>query len=116
MRIRLPGLLLILFIAGIAGAGHPLEPLDTSSPRATLESFLVLTDEAARRFTEYHDAPNPTTQAALLKSLVRGWRLLDLSQVPSASRQQVADDTFVLLWAGVSRLQLRVGEEPVGPG
>ena len=46
VRIRLPGLLLILFIAGIAGAGHPLEPLDTSSPRATLESFLVVTDEA----------------------------------------------------------------------
>ena len=106
MRIRLLGLLLLLFIAGIAGAGHPLEPLDTSSPRATLESFLVVTDEAARRFAEYRDAPSPTTQAALLKSLVRGWRLLDLSQVPPASRQQVADDSFVLLWDVIARLQL----------
>ena len=106
MLIRLLGSLLLLFIAGIAGAGHPLEPLDTSSPRATLESFLVLTDEAARRFTEYRDAPSPTTQEALIKSLVRGWRLLDLSQVPSASRQQVADDSFVLLWDVIARLQL----------
>ena len=106
MRIRLLGLLLLLFIAGIAGAGHPLEPLDTSSPRATLESFLAVTDEAANRFAEYRDAPSPTTQAALLKSLVRGWRLLDLSQVPPASRQQIADDSFVLLWDVIARLQL----------
>ncbi|MGD8644022.1 MAG: mechanosensitive ion channel [Chromatiales bacterium] len=106
MLIRLLGSLLLLFSAGIAGAGHPLEPLETSSPRATLESFLVVTDEAARRFTEYRDAPSPTTQEALIKSLVRGWRLLDLSQVPTASRQQVADDTFVLLWDVIARLQL----------
>ena len=104
--IRLFGSLLLLFIAGIAGAGHPLEPLDTSSPRATLESFLVLTDEAARRFTEYRDAPSPATQEALIKSLSRGWRLLDLSQVPAASRQQVVDDTFVLLWDVIARLRL----------
>ena len=106
MLIRLTGLLLLLFIAGTAGAGHPLEPIDTSSPRATVGSFLALTDEAVGRFSAYRDAPGPTTQQALLKSLASGWRLLDLSEVPPASRQQVADDTFVLLWDVMARLEL----------
>jgi len=98
--------LLLLLITGAAGAGHPLEPVDTSSPRATIESFLTVTDEAARRFVEYRDAPSQTTQRALLQSLAKGWRLLDLSQVPAASREGVADDTFVLLWDVMARLEL----------
>ena len=31
-------------VAGVADAGHPLEPLDLSSPRATLNSFLTTGD------------------------------------------------------------------------
>jgi len=31
-------------IAAMADAGHPLEPLDLSSPRATLNSFLTMGD------------------------------------------------------------------------
>jgi len=73
-----------------------------------MESFLALTDEAARRFVEYRDVPSPSTQRALLRSLEKGWRLLDLSQVPPASHAGVADDTFILLWDVVARLELPV--------
>jgi len=37
--------ILFFIIAGTASAGHPLEPVDTSSPRATIESFYALTKE-----------------------------------------------------------------------
>jgi MscS family membrane protein len=71
-----------------------------------MESFLTLTDEAARRLVEYRNAPSPATQRALSQSLVKGWRLLDLSQVPAASREGVADETFGLLWDVMARLDL----------
>ncbi len=72
---RLVSLLVVVMLAGGANARYPLEPMDTSSPRATMESFLALTDEAARRFVEYRDAPGPATQQALLQSLAKGPRL-----------------------------------------
>ena len=97
---------LLLLIAGSAGARHPLEPLDTSSPRATMESFLVFTEEASRRYTEYRDAPSPATQAALWQSMARARRLLDLSEVPPAARRQVGIGSFLLLWEVIARLEL----------
>ena len=84
MLVRLAGLLLLLVIAGTAGAGHPLEPIDTSSPRATFQSFLAVTEEAGRLYTEYRDAPSPATQNAFLQIEDKAVRLLDLSQVPPA--------------------------------
>ena len=57
--------LLLFLSAGTATARHPLEPLDTSSPRATMQSFLTLSEEAADRYAEFRDSPNPATQKAL---------------------------------------------------
>ena len=74
---RLVALLVVIMFVGGADARYPLRPVDTSSPRATMESFLTLTDEAARRLVEYRNAPSPATQRALSQSLVKGWRLLD---------------------------------------
>jgi len=39
----------VLF-AGTAVATNPLLPIDTSSPRATMQSFLALTEAAADRY------------------------------------------------------------------
>lgn len=111
MFIRLSGLLLLLVIACAAGAGHPLEPIDTSSPRATFESFLALTDEAGRSYTEYHDAPSPATQEAFLHIEGKVIRLLDLSQVPPAARTEVGFATFMLLWEVIARMELPDIEE-----
>jgi MscS family membrane protein len=98
-------LLLLLFVA-TANAGHPLAPIDTSSPRATISSFLTLTEEAADRYEEFRDTPNPETQAALWQISVTAERLLDLSQVPPATRAKVADETFYLLWEVMARLEI----------
>ena len=104
-------MILLLLVAGIAAARYPLESADTSSPRATMESFLALTDEAARRLIEYRESSSPASQRALSQSLAKGWRLLDLSQVPEAARYEVADNTFVLLWDVIARLELPDLEE-----
>ncbi len=83
MLIRLTGLLLLWVIAGTAGAENPLAPIDTSSPRATFESFMAVTDETARLYTEYRDAPSPATQDAFLRIEEKASRLLDLSRGPA---------------------------------
>lgn len=106
MLIRLAGLLLLLVIASTAGAGHPLEPIDTSSPRATFQSFLGVTEEAARLYTEYRDAPSPATQNAFLQIEDKATRLLDLSQVPPAVWSEAGFSTFLLLWEVTARIEL----------
>lgn len=103
---KLVALLLCLLITGTAGARHPLEPVDTSSPRATLESFLAVTEEVARRYFAYGDSPNPATMAALVQMRGRVSRLLDLSQVPPAARGEVSVEAFLLLWEVIARLEL----------
>jgi len=102
----LAAMLLFLLIAGPAGARHPLEPLDTSSPRATFESFLAIAEEFTHRYTEYRDSPNPATMAALFQLRARYMRLLDLSEVPPAAREEEGVETFGLLWGVIARLDL----------
>ena len=110
---RVIALLVILMLIGGADADFPLEPPDTSSPRATVKSFLTLTDQAAQRLAEFRANPNPATQRALSQSLTKGWRLLDLSQIAAASREGFADDSFVLLWDVMARVELPdLGEIP----
>jgi MscS family membrane protein len=97
---------LCVLFAGVASAGHSLEPVETSSPRATVMSFLALTEEAARRYTEYRDSPSPETQDTLWQLTYRTERLFDLSQVAPAARHKVVDKTFYLLWEVIARVEL----------
>ena len=58
--IALLGLMFVI-LAGSAFSGseiHPLEPVDVSSPRATLESFIQNSRKAAEAYKagNYHDA------------------------------------------------------------
>jgi len=103
---RLVVALVFFLIAGTASALHPLEPLDTSSSRATMASFLALTEETTRHYTEYRDSPSAAAQDALWQSGARASRLLELSQVPPAARQEVGFETFLLLWEVIARLEL----------
>ena len=54
-------ILLLLFFSGIAWAQNPLEPADTSSPYATLKSFLAITDAAGQSYNKYRESPGPDT-------------------------------------------------------
>jgi MscS family membrane protein len=98
--------ILLLATGNIAGAQSPLEPIDTSSPRATLESFLALTDESANRYAAFRENPSPTTQAALRQLTARIVQLFDLSDAPPATRVKVATEAYYLLWDVIARLQL----------
>jgi MscS family membrane protein len=98
--------LLLMLIAGVAVAGNPLLPIDTSSPRATMQSFLALTKEAAERYGTYRDSPSQASQQAVEQIDNKVERLFDLSEVSPASRNQVASDTFYLLWDVIARQQL----------
>lgn len=104
-------LLMSSMIAGPAGARNPLEPLDTSSPRATFESFLAVIEESTERYYEYRDSPSPATMAALFRMRDRFKRLLDLSEVPPAAREEEGAETFRLLWAVIARLDLPERDE-----
>ncbi len=103
--------LLLLLAAITIDAGQPLKPPDTSSPRATMESFLALTDKVARRFVEYRDAQSPATEKALSRALSKARGLFDLSQVPPIARHEVAGEAYVLLWDILARLELPDLEE-----
>jgi hypothetical protein len=89
-----------------AGARHPLAPYETSSPRATLESYLELSDELGHRFVEYRDAPSRATQAAFKRTAIDTLRLLDLSKVPAAAREENRMEAVLLLWEVMLRLEL----------
>jgi MscS family membrane protein len=103
---RLIAVFLLVVVAETAGAGKPLEPVDTSSPRATVQSFLTLTEEAAVLYNAYREAPSPLTQDALWQISDKARRLLDLSRVPPAAHRKVADETFYLLWELIGRVEL----------
>jgi MscS family membrane protein len=84
---------------------HALEPPDTSSPRATLRSFLenareawtiFLTSDESRR-ERYHQAG---------RRLGRATRCLDLSEVPPGALGKMAGETAILLLDVLERIQL----------
>ncbi len=106
MAARIVVALLLLLVSSTAVALSPLEPADTSSPRATIASFLAITDDVMSRYIEYRKAPSPASQKALQQSVAKGYRLLDLSAVPPATRDETARDRFVLLWEVLARVQL----------
>ena len=98
--------LLLVLIVGTAVAGNSLLPIDTSSPRATMQSFLAFTKEADDRYRAYRNSPNRASQQAFEQIDNKVESLFDLSMVAPASRRQVAIDTFYLLWDVIARQQL----------
>lgn len=106
MNIKPVILLLVLVITTSASAGSPLLPVDTSSPRATMESFISLTEEAAERYDAFRSSPSPASQSALQQISIKAERLFDLSQVAPANRGKIADETFYMLWDVIARIEL----------
>jgi MscS family membrane protein len=98
--------ILLLTVAGSARAQNPLEPVDTSSPRATFASFHELADEVARRYEALLEAPGPATQSAFRQIRPRISRLFDVSEVAPAARMRVANETYFLLWDVFSKVEL----------
>lgn len=107
---------LFLLASGTAAAAYPLEPVDTSSPRATMASFSTLVEEVSRRYIAYRDAPSPVTQRAVVKATGRTLQLFNLSEVPPATRRKVGANTLYLLADVLARIELPPLEEiPAAP-
>ena len=92
--------------AAFGASAEMLGPPDTSSPRATLTSFLALTDEIAERYAEYRTAPSSRTQRAFLRAVEQGKPLMDLSAVPRAAQHEIATAAMIWLWEVIARVEL----------
>ncbi len=82
------------------------KPVETSTPRATIESFLNLTDLIGRRYNSYKENPTPETQKALMDASSKTLALLDLREMPDAARREKGIEAFLLIWEVVARLDL----------
>ena len=105
-RIAVPFVLMFLLLAGSAASASfspllPLEPPDTSSPRATLESFL--------RYSQmyYQALRNPDIgEAVLRESRERAEECFDLSKVAPSIRAEVALESVLRLREILDRIPL----------
>jgi MscS family membrane protein len=92
----------------VAGtAVYPLEPMDLSSPRATLKSFFSTGDVLLRLVRQEHwDAPSRSAVKRIRQAESQLERTLDLSQVPPAARFDVSRDAMIYLYEVLSRIDL----------
>ena len=88
-------------------ADRPLEPVDTSSPRATLTGLLINADRTLEQLGgEYRTAPSYKLLSQGMVSLRRALATLDLSQTPPNTRMEFGFDGATYLYEVLSRLEL----------
>ena len=88
-------------------ADRPLEPVDTSSPRATLTGLLINADRTLEQLGgEYRTAPSYKLLSQGMVSLRRALATLDLSQTPPNNRIEFGLDGATYLYEVLSRLEL----------
>ncbi|WP_319520165.1 mechanosensitive ion channel domain-containing protein [uncultured Martelella sp.] len=96
---------------------NPISPPDTRSPRATLESFLVIMQSATKLWLGVRDeffandnffmTPEEKKELVLVQSLLeKAAQTLDLSDVPAASRQRFSIETVLQLQEIFDRIYL----------
>ena len=87
-----------------AETSHPLEPTDTSSPRATLEGFLAATQEAydTIRNNRWSRDVRPERRAIVERIL----SCLDLSEQPAYLREDTGKEAAVCLREVLDRIDL----------
>ena len=108
-------LLLLLLSTGLVSAadsGHPLEPIDLSSPRATLQSFLASGDDILTQVRGKHwDNPSRSTAVQLMELVSRAEQTLDLSKIPPAGRFERGRDSIFYLYDVLARIELPPREQ-----
>jgi MscS family membrane protein len=98
--------LLLLHVHGAALAQHPLEPLDTSSPRATLSQFLKAVDEIGRQAVVYKEDPGREHFFNVARAFQPVRHCFDLSAIAETARREHSGEAIVLLWEVLSRIEL----------
>ena len=101
-------LALCIYTPTLAGnEQYPLEAPDTSSPRATLESFQALIREAKPIIGKVRTSGFSNEIKRELQSLrIHAMRCLNLSQVPKRLRDDVGPGSVVLLAEILGRIEL----------
>lgn len=103
----LTGTMLLASFLAMADARYPLEPMDLSSPRATLNSFLTTGDAYFTLLrNEYWDTPSRAAVARLHALGTELERTLDMSEIPPAARFEMGRDGYVYLYEVLSRIEL----------
>ncbi len=88
-------------------SSHPLEPLDLSSPRATLQTFLEQGDEIYELLrVDYWGTPSREHVAAIEERNVSIGRMFDLTEVVPAARPEWVRDGLTYLYEVLSRIEL----------
>src|SRR6266478_273790 len=96
---------------------NPLRPVDTSSPRATLQGFVGTMDEIYRGMKDilqeyaasqrlYLTPDERRKQVEMLSTAVKAIKVLDLSDVPPVLRQTVAPERAIQLKEILDRIEL----------
>jgi MscS family membrane protein len=86
---------------------HPLEPVDASSPRATLNSLLSNVDEVLEHLGgEYRRAPSRALALQGRVAVARALATLNLSDTPPATRVESGLDAGTYLYEVLSRIEL----------
>ncbi|MGD2056683.1 MAG: mechanosensitive ion channel family protein [Gammaproteobacteria bacterium] len=94
-------------VAAASHTGHPLEPLDLSSPRATMNSLLATGDAYFRLLRdEYWETPSRAVAKRLHELSTDAALTLDLSEAPPAARFEMGRDGVVYLYDVLSRIEL----------
>jgi hypothetical protein len=86
---------LVLFslpVAAIEITRHPLAPLDTSSPRSTIQAFINNMNQV---YNDQLQTGHLSKEGAA--ALSRAMRCLDLSEVARSSVREIGDDSAFLL-------------------
>src|SRR6056297_2596021 len=97
----------LLGMAGPASAQEsPLEPLDTTSPQATLSSFLDQVVEVEEAALAAFDNPSDATRKSAQEALDAVEVLFDLSEVPDTARDERLTRSFVSLADILLRIEL----------
>ena len=107
---RLAVLWAALFIATLAQGQdpiHPLKPIDLSSPRATLQTFLDAGDAVGTYLVrDYLPSPSRAKFDHLFSLAEPVVKCLDLSEVPPAARRKAGLSAASALYETLSRIQL----------
>ncbi|WP_244629534.1 mechanosensitive ion channel family protein [Martelella limonii] len=104
---------------------NPIAPPDTRSPRATLESFLVIMQTATEKWLKVRDAyfdgntffmtPDQRKELVLVESLLeKAAQTFDLSAIPAASRKRFSIETVLQLQEIFDRIYLPLPDEIPG--
>jgi MscS family membrane protein len=110
---------LIFVFSDVANAAevNPLRPVDTSSPRATMQSFVGSMDEVYRGFRDvmqdyaasgrlYLTPAERKKQFEALSAAVKATRVLDLSDIPPILRDTVAPERIIQLKEILDRIDV----------